>query len=441
MCKVSIIVPTYNVAPYITECMDSLINQTLEDIEIICVDAFSTDGTREVLEAYAAKDRRVQILDDIKRSTGYAKNIGIQAASGEYVGIVESDDYVALDTYKELYSCADQYHTDIVKGNYQAFTGTGEERMYALKAISLYKEDYNQIIHMQEDNRYFNWDMYTWTGIYKKSFLEEFEICHNESPGASFQDVGFWLQTIASARTAYLLPGYYYNYRRDNPYSSVHQSNKVYEMIREYEYGMKRIGEQALQNILPGIYSGMYRSYAFVYGTLEDKYRQEFAEHFHQDMKHAAECHRIDRRLFTEDEWNGLKAVIDSAEGYQEYYRNIEKCKKKNQEELLEIIEQYSENIIFGAGSDGSNLQAFLKTRHKDKTMAFSDNAVEKWGRKINGIKIIEPKKIRTEYPEALVIVTSRLYAQEIQAQLLENGWKKESIYICDVGMTIPQYL
>ena len=96
MCKVSIIVPTYNVAPYIAECMDSLIDQTLEEIEILCVDAASDDGTREVLEAYASKDSRVKILDDIMHSTGYAKNIGIDAAQGEYIGIVESDDYVAL---------------------------------------------------------------------------------------------------------------------------------------------------------------------------------------------------------------------------------------------------------------------------------------------------------------------------------------------------------
>lgn len=469
MCKVSIIVPTYNVAPYIAECMDSLIDQTLEEIEILCVDAASDDGTREVLEAYASKDSRVKILDDIMHSTGYAKNIGIDAAQGEYIGIVESDDYVALDTYEQLYSCAAQYHPDIIKGNYKAFTGNGGERIYALKAVSLDKGDYNHIIDLQDEGRYFTWDMYTWTGIYKKSFLEEFHIRHNESKGASFQDVGFWLQTLAFAKTAFLLPGYFYHYRRDNPYSSVHQSNKVWEMVREYEFGFQRIAEELTgrhtaipKKLLAGICSGMYRSYAFVYGILSDEYREEFAGRFCRDMKMAFEKHWIDRSLFTDEEWSGVQKAAESPEAYENYRREIEDCKKKNQKALFEIVDKYEKHIIFGAGSDGSNLQAFLKTNGKENTIAFSDNAKEKWELVLNGIPIIEPKEIMGRYKNGnkkdiprsmplcggqeqsdtlLVIIASKLYSEEIYRQLLEMGIQKEHIYLCDVGMTIPQYL
>lgn len=445
MCKVSIIVPTYNVAPYIRECMDSLINQTLEEIEILCVDAASGDGTRELLELYAEKDARVKILDDVMHSTGYAKNLGIEAAKGEYIGIVESDDYVALDTYERLYTCAAQYHTDIIKGNYKAFTGEGKERVYALKAVSLNKGDYNHVIGLQGSNRFFNWDMYTWTGIYKKLFLEKFHIRHNESKGASFQDVGFWLQTFAFAKTAYLLPGYFYHYRRDNPYSSVHQSNKVYEMIREYEFGMKRIEEgmetAQREKILAGVYGGMYRSYAFVYGTLAREYREEFTERFHCDMKAAFEKHRMDRFLFTEEEWRGIRRIAESPRAYQNYCREIEDSKKRNQKELFQIVDQYEEHIIFGAGSDGSNLYAFLKANGKEKTAAFSDNAEEKWGLALNGIPIIEPKEIVGKYKNRLVIIASMLYSEEIRRQLSEMGIQEKHIYLCDVGKTIPQYL
>lgn len=449
--------------------MDSLVNQTLKEIEIICVDAASNDGTRELLETYASKDARVKILEDTMHSTGYAKNIGIEVAKGEYIGIVESDDYVAAEAYEHLYDCASKYHTDIVKGNYKAFTGEGTERIYALKAVSLNKEDYNHIITLQESNRYFNWDMYTWTGIYKKSFLEEFHIKHNESPGASFQDVGFWLQTFAFAETAYLLPGYFYHYRRDNPYSSVHQSNKVYEMIREYEFGIKQIEsemkikkntcsitapictteEQAVKGIRSGISekmwagicSGMYRSYAFVYGILAEQYREKFAGCFYHDMKAAFENNRIDRGLFTAEEWSGIKNIEDSPENYQKYRREIEDCKKSNQKSLFQTIERYEKHIIFGAGSDGFNLYAFLKTNGKEKTAAFSDNAKEKWGMVLNGIRIIEPKEIAEKYQNILIIVASMLYSEEIRRQLLEMGIKEDDIYICNVGKTIPQYL
>lgn len=437
MCKVSIIVPTYNVAPYLTECMDSLLSQTLKEIEILCVDAASNDGTREALESYAKKDARVRILDDTMHSTGYAKNIGIEAAQGAYIGIVESDDYVAPDTYEQLYSCAVQYHTDIVKGNYKAFTGNGCERMFALKAVSLNKEDYNHIINLQDSSRYFNWDMYTWTGIYKKAFLMEYGIRHNESLGASFQDVGFWLQTFSFARTAYLLPEYFYHYRRDNPYSSVHQSNKVWEMVQEYEFGMRR----AARGRMPGIYSGMYRSYAFVYGILADEYRKEFTQRFCHDMKKAFENHCIDRSLFTDEEWRGIRHIADSPEAYHVYRRETEECKERNQKMLFKAVARYEGHIIFGAGSDGSNLMEFLKTNDIEKTIAFADNAKDKWGLELNGVKVIKPKEIRERFPNTLVIVASKLHSGEIRRQLLEMGMKGEDIYLCDVGMTIPQYL
>ena len=161
MCKVSIIVPTYNVAPYIRECMDSLVQQTLKEIEIICIDAASDDGTREVLEEYAGKDTRVRILEDIKHSTGYAKNIGVEQAKGQYIGIVESDDYVAKTMFERLYNCAVVHDTDIVKANYKSFTGDGAKRIYALKAVSLDMNDYNRVINLQDSSRYFGWDMFT----------------------------------------------------------------------------------------------------------------------------------------------------------------------------------------------------------------------------------------------------------------------------------------
>lgn len=94
MPKISIIMPSFNVAPYIRECMDSVLAQTLSDIEVIVVDADSTDGTREILDEYAQKDSRIVILKDDKKSTGYANNKALDYATGEYIGIVETDDYI-----------------------------------------------------------------------------------------------------------------------------------------------------------------------------------------------------------------------------------------------------------------------------------------------------------------------------------------------------------
>ena len=101
--NVSVILPSLNVKPFIEECVESVINQTLENIEIICVDAGSDDGTLEILEDYANKDSRIKILRSDKRSYGHQMNLGIAAAEGEYVGILETDDYVEEDMYESLY--------------------------------------------------------------------------------------------------------------------------------------------------------------------------------------------------------------------------------------------------------------------------------------------------------------------------------------------------
>ena len=91
---ISIIIPVYNVEQYLDECMKSLINQTLKDIEIICINDGSTDNSLEILKGYAEKDDRIKIIDKENGGYGIAMNMGLKAATGEYIGILEPDDYV-----------------------------------------------------------------------------------------------------------------------------------------------------------------------------------------------------------------------------------------------------------------------------------------------------------------------------------------------------------
>ena len=113
--KISIIMPSLNVEPYIVECVDSVINQTLKDIEIIFVDAQSTDGTLEILKDYESKDSRVKLLISDKKSYGHQMNLGIVNATGQYIGIVETDDYVSPEMFYELYNLSNNGEYDIVK--------------------------------------------------------------------------------------------------------------------------------------------------------------------------------------------------------------------------------------------------------------------------------------------------------------------------------------
>ena len=118
MVKVSVVVPVYNVQKYLKKCLDSIVNQTLKEIEIICVDDGSTDSSGEILDQYAAKDKRVRVIH--KKNTGYGNsmNIGFAAATGEYIGIVESDDFAELNMFETLYKVAHKNDLDVVKSSF-----------------------------------------------------------------------------------------------------------------------------------------------------------------------------------------------------------------------------------------------------------------------------------------------------------------------------------
>ena len=98
--KLTVIMPSLNVAPYIEMCIKSVVNQTMQDMEILCIDAGSTDGTLEILEQFKREDSRIRIIHSDKKSYGYQVNKGLALAKGKYVSIVETDDFISQDMYE-----------------------------------------------------------------------------------------------------------------------------------------------------------------------------------------------------------------------------------------------------------------------------------------------------------------------------------------------------
>ena len=137
MIKVSVILPSLNVANYIRECIESTLKQTLREIEIICVDAGSEDGTRQILQEYVQKDNRVLVIDSNIKSYGAQVNMGIQAAKGEYVAILETDDYVLNDMYEKLYDAARKYKLEYVMADYISFFDDIDGRRKIFKVQTL----------------------------------------------------------------------------------------------------------------------------------------------------------------------------------------------------------------------------------------------------------------------------------------------------------------
>lgn len=115
MVKVSVIIPVYNAEKYLEKCLDSVINQTLKEIEIICIDDCSTDNSYSILKEYIKKDNRIVVFKNkTNHGAGYTRNVGLNFSKGEYIGFVDSDDYIDEKYYEELYNTAKKYDPDMV---------------------------------------------------------------------------------------------------------------------------------------------------------------------------------------------------------------------------------------------------------------------------------------------------------------------------------------
>ena len=128
MPKVSIVVPIYNVEKYLEQCIDSIINQTLKEIEIILVDDGSPDNCPQICDDYVKKDSRIKVVHKTNGGLSSARNAGIEIATGDYIGFVDSDDYIELDMYEKMYNIAIENNVDFVMSDYYSVSNEGKVR-------------------------------------------------------------------------------------------------------------------------------------------------------------------------------------------------------------------------------------------------------------------------------------------------------------------------
>ena len=340
MAKVSIIIPTYNVEMYLVECMESVIHQTLKDIEIICINDGSTDGSLEILKSYAQKDDRIVLVDKENGGYGIAMNIGLEKATGEYIGIVEPDDFVKLDMYESLYQIAKDNDLDFVKADFYRFKRTDEDDMNMVyNHLSKNPEDYNKVFNPSEDTEAIRYIMNTWSGIYKKEFIEKHHIRHNETPGASFQDNGFWFQTFIFATRAMIVDKPYYMNRRDNPNSSVHNREKVYCMNIEYDHIRDILMEHPeLWERFKGMY--WYKKYNNYIGTIRRigmEYRREFVERFSAEFKRGLEKNELDPSVFSVAAWKKIQVVAAEPDTFYKVWVVASVTERKLNKKIMQL--------------------------------------------------------------------------------------------------------
>ena len=240
---ISVIIPVHNVKKYITQCLNSVENQTYKDLEIICVDS-SDDGTTEILENYTKLYNNVRHIVDPNNSYGYKLNYGILHARGEYLGIIDADDWIQPNMYEELLEVLLRENVDFVKSDYYQFhTEDSKDVVDGYTTCLAVEYCYDKKIRISDyPEILYRKGMSIWSGLYKTSYIREKGVCVNESEGASYQDAGFSALSHIFADTFYYFPKAYYMYRIDNANSSVKSSKKYRTIVDEWKWIESKAG-------------------------------------------------------------------------------------------------------------------------------------------------------------------------------------------------------
>lgn len=205
MPKVSVIIPVYNVEKYLAQCLDSVVSQTLQDIEIICIADDSPDNSINILKEYAKKDHRIIVIQQRNRGSGGARNGGMSIATGEYIGFVDGDDWIESNYFEELYSAATKYNADIACCSFVRNYPSGKvSARYTAKSLKVYTS-----MQQKFDAAKIPRCCHVWNKIYHKQLLQKIKFDEH----VAFEDVVFGVEAMYKCHRLVTVPGTKYHYR------------------------------------------------------------------------------------------------------------------------------------------------------------------------------------------------------------------------------------
>ena len=339
MVKVSVVIPVYNVEDFLGECLDSIINQTLDDIEIICVNDGSKDGSLEILNEYAARDDRITVIDQENGGHAVATNRGMDVATGKYLFLMDSDDILDIHALEETYNIAEEKHVDFVLfqaiNYYMDKDEYIEEENYSMNALADHVKD--SIFSWRDVKDFvFSISVTPWSKLYNRNFIEKNSIRFPE--GLVFDDNVFFYDVLFSADRITFLRKHLFK-RRWYPTSStragderfidyIEISNLIWDVFKRHE---------VFDEFKRELYSKKIGTVHYWYKNIKD----EFKERFFSEMKKDYEKLEGDEKFmdYLKGQMNGWQRNIYEsaleAETHQEFDLLVENYGLKAENEHL----------------------------------------------------------------------------------------------------------
>ena len=293
MAKLSVIIPIYNVEKYIPQCLDSILNQSFKDFEIICVNDGSSDNSLSVLQSYKAKDERIIIIDKKNEGSGIARNAGLSIAKGDYIYFVDGDDWVEENVFDKIIAKADELNTDIlIFGGLSYYEGKGKKGGYS--ADKLPKKYLNKVFSAKDIKKdIFKFPSTAWTKLYKRDFLIENNI--------KFQDIKVgqdqlpFFHSMIKAERITLLPENIYCYRKNRKGSAMTvKKKKNFSPIYVF-YGIEEmLKSENLLDEYKSVFVGKYFSKATSWlGKFQDDLKHEYYIEYTKLLEHVKQEYPI----------------------------------------------------------------------------------------------------------------------------------------------------
>lgn len=268
----SILMPCYNSEKYLKQSLESVLNQTLKEIEVICVNDGSTDSTLKILKEYQSNDDRVKIINKENSGYGDSLNKALDIVQGEYVGIVEPDDYIKPEMFKTLYDASVKYSLDKCRC---LFHDVYTDRITINKFPAVPK---NIVFSPLEKKEIFFVSPSIWACIYKTSLIKDNNIRFLNTPGASYQDTSFNFKTNALAKRIMFIDKALHFYRRESGGNSVTNKAKVEFVQIEWSeiYNFVKSQNGNLDCLYPTMAMVLLNSYDWNYKRIADCFKSSF---------------------------------------------------------------------------------------------------------------------------------------------------------------------
>lgn len=255
--KVSVIIPVYNTEALLDRCLESVVAQRLSDIEIICVDDGSTDGSGALLDRWAERDSRIKVIHQANGRQGKARNAAMKIAQGEYVGMIDSDDYIPEEYFERLYNAAKCSDADV------AMCGIVKQKPVGERVVVTF--DSEEVVSVAADKLrvcHCPPEFHPVNKLYRRSMLDRLNLRFQE--GVQYEDVMFVIRAIVECNSLVTVPGVSYYYVL-NPTSTVKSRQTAAKQLQKYEAHRAMVEYVASKDLtIPK----RYRNITVRYGTL-----------------------------------------------------------------------------------------------------------------------------------------------------------------------------